>query len=112
MQSADVKKFRTQLESLRVRLSRAVEHSREAVIESEQPPGEHEPVPSEAFDCEVALGRNEAEILTAVHAALDRIDRHEFGRCTGCGQPIDAVRLTAIPWTSFCTACEQRSEAK
>ena len=38
-------------------------------------------------------------------AALDRLDRAEFGRCEGCGEEIDAARLGLLPATRLCRRC-------
>lgn len=76
------------------------------------PPGEHEAAPAEGVDCEVAVGQNETEILTAVNAALDRIDRQEYGVCAACGKPIGAARRAAVPWAVYYAACEREREAK
>jgi len=46
--------------------------------------------------------------LAAVYEALDRIDRGNYGLCTGCGAAIDRVRLESIPWVRRCVVCEDR----
>jgi DnaK suppressor protein len=53
----------------------------------------------------------EAATLEAVEAALARIDRGTFGRCEGCGHPISAARLHAVPFTAYCIGCARRHEA-
>jgi DnaK suppressor protein len=64
------------------------------------------------FEQEVAAGllENEQQVLGAVAAALERLDAGTFGRCEGCGKEIAEERLKAIPYTTRCTACEQRLE--
>jgi DnaK suppressor protein len=41
----------------------------------------------------------------AVEAALLRLAEGRYGRCERCGDPIDAERLGALPWTSYCVRC-------
>jgi DnaK suppressor protein len=40
-----------------------------------------------------------------IDAALQRIDRQEFGYCVKCGDPIPAARLDADPTNPFCVGC-------
>ena len=46
-------------------------------------------------------------LLTAVNAALDRIDAGTFGECRTCHQEIGLKRLEAIPWTRYCITCQE-----
>jgi len=50
--------------------------------------------------------RTQAE-LQAVDAALGRIERGAYGRCTQCGEPIESPRLTAVPHASRCGRCAE-----
>ena len=43
--------------------------------------------------------------LDSVQAALDRAATGTFGRCTGCGGPIPAERLQAVPDAQHCVSC-------
>ncbi|NIP82018.1 MAG: hypothetical protein GWM90_23480, partial [Gemmatimonadetes bacterium] len=38
-------------------------------------------------------------------AALDRLDRDEYGRCRSCGAPIASERLDVLPATPRCRSC-------
>ncbi len=40
-----------------------------------------------------------------VRAALRRIETGQYGVCAGCGQPIGATRLAAIPTAVTCLHC-------
>jgi DnaK suppressor protein len=39
-------------------------------------------------------------------AALERIERGEYGRCTHCGRDIETERLQAIPEAALCLECQ------
>lgn len=52
----------------------------------------------------------EMEQLRLVEAALTRIDEGTFGKCTGCGQPIEFARLEVLPQAPTCIACKQKEE--
>lgn len=47
-----------------------------------------------------------AEELAQVLAALRRIGDGSYGLCEDCGEPIDQRRLSALPATPYCTACQ------
>lgn len=46
--------------------------------------------------------------LRQVDAALDRLDKGEFGICISCGGSISPKRLAAIPWAACCIGCQER----
>jgi DnaK suppressor protein len=50
------------------------------------------------------LTRAEAEVR-ALQAALGRLARGDYGRCTACGERIGDERLAALPATAFCLTC-------
>ena len=53
--------------------------------------------------------------LTAVTAALRRLDNGEFGECVRCGSRISFERLSVMPETSLCVACggtDQKQDAR
>ena len=48
--------------------------------------------------------------LNEVRNALRRVEAGIFGICTACGDDISPKRLTAVPWTSFCIACQEAAD--
>lgn len=44
--------------------------------------------------------------LTLVQAARRRLQDGEYGQCQDCGEAIDLRRLSAMPATPYCTACQ------
>lgn len=55
--------------------------------------------------------RLEAELLQVNHAQQRLADQH-YGNCLDCGEAIDLRRLTALPATPFCAACQAQHEGK
>lgn len=55
------------------------------------------------------IRRDEAE-LSAIHAALTRMDRGSYGRCLSCGSHIPIERLRAEPAATLCRLCQARAE--
>lgn len=101
-------KQRRRLLEMRGRLDAEINRMLEAIQEESAPPGEHERgAPSESIDKEIYLEHAEENIHRAVIAALDRIDRHAYGKCAACGNRIPHARLDAIPYAQRCVKCEQ-----
>ena len=55
------------------------------------------------------LLQTDAKLLRAIEAAIDRIERGGYGICASCGEEIGLARLNAVPWTSVCIACKEKS---
>jgi DnaK suppressor protein len=75
--------------------------------------------PNFADSSQVTAERGEAEALAVplrealaeVEHALDKLARGTYGICERCGQPIDPVRLEAMPATRFCIVCASKLKA-
>jgi RNA polymerase-binding transcription factor DksA len=61
-------------------------------------------------DIAAALTAHEQRELDAVTAALQRLQRGEYGGCADCGVAIPFDRLKAEPWALRCIDCESRRE--
>jgi DnaK suppressor protein len=61
-------------------------------------------------ELELALDARETDELTAIDAALKRIDEGVYGRCTECGVDIPAARLHAAPEAARCIDCQDKVE--
>jgi RNA polymerase-binding protein DksA len=63
------------------------------------------------YDRELDEGLEEGarETLVEIEAALQRIDAGTYGVCEGCGKPIGAERLAAIPWARLCIDDQRRA---
>jgi DnaK suppressor protein len=52
--------------------------------------------------------------LRALHAdvvrAQAKADDGTYGTCDGCGEPIAADRLEALPWATRCITCQSRKD--
>lgn len=58
----------------------------------------------------VQLTSAEGRLLTAVNAALDRIEGGSFGTCLSCGGEIAFKRLQAMPAATLCLNCQEKEE--
>ena len=57
------------------------------------------------------LAQSESEEIHRINAALENMDRGEYGLCEECRQPIAAARLEALPYTTTCINCQRTTEA-
>jgi RNA polymerase-binding protein DksA len=65
------------------------------------------------YDRELDEGLEEGarDTLAEIDAALQRIEDGTYGICEGCGKPIGAERLSAIPWTRLCIDDQRRASS-
>ena len=54
------------------------------------------------------LAEVESRELARIEYAMERMHEGQFGICEGCGEPISAKRLEAVPWAKFCIPCYER----
>ncbi|MGV3484582.1 MAG: TraR/DksA family transcriptional regulator [Planctomycetaceae bacterium] len=52
----------------------------------------------------------ESRELSAIDAAIVRMDEGNFGDCETCGKPIPLQRLQAVPYVTDCIGCRRRVE--
>jgi len=57
------------------------------------------------------LAGHEKMLLDAIDRALVRIENKSYGKCIGCGKPIEKERLLAVPYADFCLLCQEQIEA-
>jgi RNA polymerase-binding transcription factor len=115
----DAEAFRRQLLEERKRITDAIDH-----LHAENPGSLEDEIAEMPLDNHLAetatgtldreidytLEENAEHVLTAIDAALERIDQDSFGVCTRCGRPISQERLEARPWASLCIDCKRQEE--
>ena len=50
--------------------------------------------------------------ISAINAALDRLDQGRYGLCVLCQQPIGAARLAVVPYALYCVTCATESSSQ
>ncbi|HZU79679.1 MAG TPA: TraR/DksA C4-type zinc finger protein [Acidimicrobiales bacterium] len=55
-----------------------------------------------------ALAAKLRDTLAEVEQALAKLGEGTYGTCEGCGEPIDPVRLEAMPATKYCINCASK----
>jgi DnaK suppressor protein len=82
-----------------------VERAARALVDEREPDWEDRASLVEAAENLTLVAENERTQLALVTAALERLERGTWGRCTACGLPIDAGRLRAMPEAARCGRC-------
>ena len=69
-------------------------------------------VGTDNFEHEFTLGliENEEGELREIDAALERLDKGEFGLCESCGKAIPKSRLKIVPYARLCIECKRDQE--
>jgi RNA polymerase-binding protein DksA len=122
MSATDTDRFRQLLIEERDRVRRAIEY-----LHQENPGSIEDEAGEEAgfdnhlgdtatvtFDREVdyTLEENSESVLTAIDAALGRIEDGTYGTCQRCGRQIAAERLEALPYAELCINCKREVERR
>lgn len=47
-----------------------------------------------------------SQLTHEIDRALEKLEESSYGLCDGCGSPIPAERLEALPWAVLCVACK------
>ncbi len=58
----------------------------------------------------LSLSDKELEQLQLIDAALDRIEKCNYGSCQTCQVQIGKKSLDAVPWAPNCIDCQQKAE--
>ncbi len=90
-------------------IARFTEEARESQTAEVEDPLD-EVTSSQAKAAAFSVSSIAADTLSAVRAALQRIDSGEYGICVDCGREIGAKRLEAVPWTPYCIEDQERHD--
>lgn len=56
------------------------------------------------------IGDKNFDMINKVNAALDRIEKGEYGLCAQCEEDIPVKRLELLPFAEHCVECQERIE--
>src|SRR5450432_253235 len=111
MNRTETLRFKRVLEDMKAELGRALHKSLDRLTVSQS---------ADPMDQMIALTERELDSqiinipiirLRSLEDALRAIEEGSYGSCTSCGGDIPPKRLEAVPWSSCCVACQERSEA-
>ena len=106
MHRLDLSEFRRLLEAKHQDLLSATCNRDEIVIESTADEMDRL---QQQLSREVAIRNldHSSKLLKNIQTALDRIEDDIYGICLHCEEPIPEKRLRAVPWASYCVACQE-----
>lgn len=61
-------------------------------------------------DLRFELSDTERNTLDQIEGALRKIDKGTYGACEQCREPIEKLRLRALPFARYCIRCQAGSE--
>jgi DnaK suppressor protein len=65
---------------------------------------------SEGTSESLLAATSSSRTLMAVRDALQRMKDGAYGKCIACGRRIEAARLEAVPWASYCLADQEKED--
>ena len=119
--AVDTDQFRKRLLAERSRAQGALDYLHEensGSMDDEAQQGQSDNHPGDlatiTLDREIdyTLEENEERVITAIDAALQRIEEGTFGKCVNCGKDIGEERLAALPWATLCIDCRRLEERR
>ncbi len=109
--------FRQQLTTLRQALLAQIAEQRGGLVGRVEVAADHFGHPEDSGaqlaterELEFAMGEREVAELSAIDAALARLDAGTYGECIDCGKDIAPARLAATPEAPRCIHCQERVE--
>jgi len=116
MNKRDMKVYKERLLLIRARLRGDVSALADAALQKtrSESSGDLSSMPihtadigSDNYEQEFTLNmmQTEEDALSAIEAALEKIEDAIYGMCEECESPIKKSRLNAIPYTPFCFDC-------
>jgi RNA polymerase-binding transcription factor DksA len=101
----DAKRFERQLRERKEYLEKALNRFERALEEPASNDAEDRASEREGDEVLESLGSSGLTELRQIEAALERIDKGEYGICVNCGEPIPEKRLEIIPHAARCARC-------
>src|SRR3569623_1098579 len=100
--------FRNALARRVTHLRETLGHETDGVRSEAEPGGDFKDAAAREAQADVdeAYAGQAARELAQVEAALRRISDGSYGSCLDCGEPIDLLRLLAMPAAAYCTDCQ------
>ena len=109
--------YQQQLVGMRAALLTQIAEQRGGVVSRAEVAAEHFGHPEDSGaqlaserELEFAMGEREMAELSAIDAALARLDAGTYGECTDCGVHIAPARLQASPEAPRCIHCQEKAE--
>src|SRR5687768_6699847 len=110
MTAANLKKIKERLLNERELLIEKLKGNDLSIDDSETPDPVDLAVRNYSKNVMLAVSENESRQLALIDEAIQRVEDKEYGECQNCAKPVNAKRLSAIPWARYCLACQELVE--
>ena len=110
LKAKEAREIKTRLLAERELLVRKLNGNDLSIDDSETPDPVDLAVRNYSKNVMLAVSENESRQLALIDEAIQRVEDKEYGECQNCGNPVNAKRLSAIPWARYCLACQELVE--
>ena len=104
---SEINKYREQLLSRRAELAARLEKVEDLLDDPKSQSFSEQATERELDEVYEAQGLAGEQEISAIDAALNRIENGTYGICVSCGEAISTERLTAVPIATKCRNCMQ-----
>jgi len=101
----NVNLYRQKLVARKQELSERLEQLEDVLDDPKSQDFSEHAVESEFDEVYESQGRAGLKEMAAIDAALERVEKGEFGICASCGNTISKERLDAVPYAALCRNC-------
>lgn len=113
MNEEQIRFFKHLLQTLKLELANNAYSTTEHLRESEEAADPADRATQEELrTLELKTRDRERKLLKKVDAALNRIERNEYGFCEETGEPVGLARLLARPTATLCIEAQERHERR
>ncbi|CAN5313420.1 TraR/DksA family transcriptional regulator [soil metagenome] len=105
-----LKKLQKTLSGRRNELRRRLKDDLSTLSNSSSPDTATQAAASQGEELASQLAVLESRELAQIDAALVRLKQGKYGECAGCECKIPVGRLTALPYSTLCIACQREVE--
>lgn len=111
MNSEQLAFFRRRLLEEQAEVAHRLQEVRATIVTHERSSDEADQAAvEEELGLQLRQADRETRLLANIAAALQRIDKHEYGYCEATGEPIGIPRLLLRPTARLCLEAKQRQE--
>ena len=110
MSKRDLLAIRKELLSQRDDVLQAMRRNKAIEITSDTGDEADQAAASMDRDLQFELSDTERNTLDQIEGAIRKIDKGTYGACEQCRQPIETVRIRALPFVRYCIRCQSGSE--
>ena len=110
MSKSDLEFIRKQLVEQRADVIEAMRRNKAEEITPDTGDEADQAAASMDRDLRFELSDTERNTLDQIEGSLRKMEKGNYGRCEQCREPIEILRLKALPFARYCIACQTGSE--